>query len=178
MQKPIISLSTSTVIVDWKSNKNIYYIVDCMGLSSTRFQLYCVDQVFVVVEETGLHGGKYHWPPSSYWPWGKIPLTTLKLLTMGKNTTDHPQVTDHGGKYHWPPSSYWPWGIIPLTSLKLLTMGKNTTDLPQVTDHGGKYHWPPSSYWQALSVVIDVALSYHCFWFIITVLSPSVRSSN
>jgi hypothetical protein len=25
MQKPIFSLSTSTVIVDWKSNKNIYY---------------------------------------------------------------------------------------------------------------------------------------------------------
>jgi hypothetical protein len=26
--------------------------------------------------------------------------TTLKLLTVGENTTDHPQVTDHGEKYH------------------------------------------------------------------------------
>ena len=107
MKKPIFSLSTSTVIVDWKSNKNIYYIVDCMGLSSTRFQLYCVDQVLLLLK---------------------------KQDYMGKNTTNHPQVTDHGEKYHWPPLSYWPWGKIPLTSLKLLTMGENTTDHPQVTD--------------------------------------------
>jgi hypothetical protein len=47
-----------------------------MRLSSTRFQLYCVDQVFVVDEETGLHVGK-------------ILLTTLKLLTVGENTTSN-----------------------------------------------------------------------------------------
>ena len=101
--------------------------------------------------------------------WGKIPLTTLKLLTMGKNTTNHPQVTDHGEKYHWPPLSYWPWGKIPLTSLKLLTMGKNTTDLPQVTDHGENYHWPPSSYWPwgkipltTLKLLTSVISCYRC----------------